>query len=179
MIFRKILAVVLLLLLSLLKGNAQVKPIPDIYGRPLLAHVSSKDSVFFADYYTELGDTLKVIPFVKDCVDCSIGRDSLKRKMLEIYYDTYDRYNEYYYHNLRIFIYLLFDKDLNVKEIRLVTHRKEQDLFVLDICDQYFELLKTIKWIRTDNFPETSSYGFATVFFWNSGKYRFGDLLPY
>lgn len=181
MIFRVIIAFTTLFLSLSFEGSAQEskKPIYDINGKPLLCNMLTEGDIYYADCYTKQGDTLKAIPYVNEYVECNIGRDSLKESMKGIYYDTYNQHNEYYYHNLRIFVYLLFDQELTIKEIRFFTRCKEDDKFVLDICNKYTELFESLKWTKAEGFPELAPYSFTVVSFFNSLQYLHGDTSPY
>lgn len=116
------------------------------------------------DYITEKGDTLKAIPIVRGYVECTIGSDSLKTRIKEIYFDNYYKYNEYEYLNLWIDAYLLYDGELNIKEVRMTVPRREKyeiEKFRLDICNDLAEFLKKTRWIKKEGFPEpvhTASY---------------------
>lgn len=169
MISKRILAACAILLATAWNGTGQEdkRPIHDINGDPFLYVLHTEGETPRADYYTEQGDTLKAIPYVGEYVECTIGRDSLKTRMKEIYYDNYIKHHEYDYQNLRIIIHLLFDSELNIAEIRMVTHSHciETDKFVLDICKDSGELFKTTQWVKKDGFPDPSQYSFSIIVF--------------
>lgn len=171
MISKRILTVCAVLLLTAWHGTGQNRnrPVHDINGKPFLYMLPADGGKFRADYYTEQGDTLRAIPHIRDCVECTIGSDSLNARMEEIYYDNYIKHHEYDYLNLRIIIHLLFDSELNINEIRMVTHSrcKETDEFVLDICNDFGKLFKTTQWVKKDGFPDPCPYSFSMIVFSN------------
>ena len=169
MISKRILTVCAIVIVTALNGIGQEhnKIVHDIDGNPLLHMLPAEGKIFRADYFTKQGDTLKAIPHIREYVECTVECDSLKTRMNEIYYDNYIKYHEYDYQNLRIIIHLLFDSELNIDEIRMVTRSrgKETDEFVLDICKDFGQLFKTTQWVKKDGFPDSSSYGFAIIVF--------------
>ncbi len=134
------------------------------------------------DYFTEQGDTLKAVPYAGGYVECTIGRDSLKARMKEIYYRNHYKHNEYDYTNLRVYAYLLFDEELNIKEIRMTATRHEKgeaDEFRLDLCNDLAELLKTTQWVKKADFPEPSPHSFMSVGFLNFYRSIEEGIQPY
>lgn len=171
MISKRILAAYAVLLFATLHGAGQNRnrPVHDVNGKAFLYMYPDDGRNFRADYYTEQSDTLKAIPFVGNYVECTIGNDSLNARMKDIYYDNYIKHHEYDYSNLRIIIHLLFDSELNINEIRIVTHSrcKETDKFVLDICNDFGKLFKTTQWVKKDGFPNPCPYSFSIIVFTN------------
>ncbi len=155
----------------------------DVNGKSIIVGNYRMDDIIARyDYSTEQGDSLKAIPFVGKYVDCSIGSDSLKKAMIDIYYDNHNKHYEYDYLNLKIYAYLLLNEQLNVEEIRMTSVRREEredNEFVLDICRDFTGLFRTLKWMKTQGFPESATYSFVVIVFWNNPKYLYGDILPY
>ncbi len=179
MIFKRILTACTILFLTMLHSFGQEN-------KQKLSHYDIAGKQFKGlgryDYFTEQGDTLKAVPYVGEYVECTIGRDSLKARMKEIYYRNHYKHNEYDYTNLRVYAYLLFDEELNIKEIRMTATRHEKgeaDEFRLDLCNDLAELLKTTQWVKKADFPEPGPHSLMTVGFWNSYRYVEGDIQPY
>ncbi len=160
---------IMILAILHVSGQNSNSPVHDVNGNPFLYMHQANEGRFRADYYTEQGDTLRAIPYIGDYVECTIGRDSLNTRMKEVYYDNYIKHHEYDYYNMRIIIHLLFDSELNINEIRMVTHSrcKETDKFVLDICNDFCKLFKMTQWMKKDGFPEPCPYSFSIIVFSN------------
>ncbi|MGM9763393.1 MAG: hypothetical protein ACI3ZQ_05185 [Candidatus Cryptobacteroides sp.] len=178
MISKRILTACAIVILTALNGIGQ----DDKWNWPYY-DVDEKRIVIFPlhYYFTEQGDTLKNIPYVREYVECTIGRDSLKTRMKEIYYYNYNKHYEDYLH-LSVYAFLLFDKELNVKEVRMSTCRSapyNADKFQLDICNDIAELLKTTRWMKKEGFPDSAPYSFMSISFKNFYEYLEGDWQPY
>ncbi len=134
MIIKKTVKLSLLLYLIFFGGcqsskNATSLIVYDLYEKPLY-HPSSSDELI---YYLETGE--KIIATDNGVEFCE-GRDSLSNYLL-IKYVNHPNYSWIDY-NMRIFFVILFDKDLEIKEVRISNrydkHRYPfEDIFIQEL----------------------------------------------
>jgi hypothetical protein len=117
-------------------------PIKDINGNPIINRIGS-DSII--SYIKEDGTTL--ISYMGG-VEFSGGRESLKAYLDSAYYNNpYYDYSEF---NVFEYFYILFDKDLNIEEIRM-SYRNYADNKRFYYDSIFVDALKTStgRWYKT------------------------------
>lgn len=129
-LFNKILFIIALLYLSssCASSNIASKSIIDINGHVIIDKVSNKT----VSYVLENGAHINA--YYQKGIEFNGGHDSLEKLLNKVYYNNPD-YNKYpEFNNLENFI-ILFDTNLNIKEVRILSRQP------VDSTKYYYESL--------------------------------------
>ena len=106
-----------------LQKNVQQDSLKDIYGNPISYLIESRKTIYFFE------NGKKVIAYLGG-VEFNGGQDSLSTYLLTKYVNHPDyNYNEY---NMIEYFFILFDRNLEIKEVRIMKKKQDEKRFYYD-----------------------------------------------